>query len=82
MSVFTIRVNGDEIEVAAGTSLAAALINAGIWQFRAAVGGGGLRAPICAMGVCFECRVTLDGQPHQRACMQTCRPGMEVVTGE
>lgn len=82
MSVFTIRVNGAEIEAAEGTSVAAALINAGIWQFRAAVGGSGFRAPICSMGTCFECRVTLDGQPHRRACMETCRPGMEVVTGE
>lgn len=82
MSVFSIEVNGTEIEVAEGTSVAAALINAGIWQFRAAVGGVGFRAPICAMGICFECRVTLDGQPHRRACMETCRPGMEVVTGE
>ena len=82
MSVLTIRVDGREIEVEAGTSLAAALINAGIWQFRATVSGEGIRAPICAMGVCFECRVTLDGHSHQRACMQTCRPGMEVVTGD
>lgn len=82
MSVLTIRVDGREIEVEQGTSLAAALINAGIWRFRAAVEGEGSRAPICAMGICFECRVTLDGRPHQRACMQTCYPGMEVVTGD
>lgn len=80
MPVFKIHVNGTEIEVAEGASVAAALVNAGIWQFRAAVGGGGFRAPICAMGICFECRVTLDGQAHRRACMETCRPGMEVVT--
>lgn len=81
MSVLTIRVDGREIEVEQGTSLAAALVNAGIWRFRAAVGDEGSRAPICAMGICFECRVTLDGRPHQRACMKTCYPGMEVVTG-
>ncbi|OYV74133.1 MAG: hypothetical protein B7Z72_00875 [Gemmatimonadetes bacterium 21-71-4] len=33
------------------------------------------------MGVCFECRVTIDGAPHQRACMVTCRPGMSIATG-
>jgi sarcosine oxidase subunit alpha len=30
------------------------------------------------MGVCFECRVTVDGIGHQRACMLTVRDGMDV----
>jgi sarcosine oxidase subunit alpha len=30
------------------------------------------------MGVCFECRVTVDGIAHQRACMLTVREGMDV----
>ncbi|MEZ6016196.1 MAG: (2Fe-2S)-binding protein [Planctomycetota bacterium] len=38
------------------------------------------RAPLCGMGTCFECRVTLDGQPHVRACMERCREGMDVRT--
>ena len=69
-----------EVRVAAGTSVAAALVNEGIWHFRSAVEGEG-RAPICGMGVCFECRVTIDGRQHQRACLVTCLEGMEVRTG-
>jgi NADPH-dependent 2,4-dienoyl-CoA reductase/sulfur reductase-like enzyme len=30
------------------------------------------------MGTCFECRVTIDGEPHHRACLETVREGMEV----
>jgi sarcosine oxidase subunit alpha len=33
------------------------------------------------MGICFECRVTIDGAPHRRACLTPCRDGMEVTTG-
>jgi hypothetical protein len=33
------------------------------------------------MGICMECRVTVDGVPHQRSCLLLCDAGMEVVTG-
>jgi NADPH-dependent 2,4-dienoyl-CoA reductase/sulfur reductase-like enzyme len=32
------------------------------------------------MGTCFECRVTIDGEPHRRACLETVREGMHVAT--
>lgn len=30
------------------------------------------------MGVCFECLVTVEGQPGQRACLVHVHPGMDV----
>jgi sarcosine oxidase subunit alpha len=33
------------------------------------------------MGICFECRVTIDGQPHARSCQIPLREGMEIRTG-
>jgi predicted molibdopterin-dependent oxidoreductase YjgC len=30
------------------------------------------------MGVCFDCLVTIDGQPNQQACMTVVQPGMRV----
>ena len=75
-----ISINGTETVVEEGISVAAALVNAGVWHFRSSVEGLP-RAPICLMGICFECRVTVDGQPHRRACMESCRDGMEVSTG-
>jgi len=81
--VSTVRVviDGRSVEVAVGTSVAAAILNAGIQRFRRSVDGWP-RGPICAMGICFECRVTIDGVDHQRACMELCRDGMEVVTDD
>lgn len=26
------------------------------------------RGPLCGMGICFECRATIDGKPHVRTC--------------
>ena len=74
-------VDGKPLEVAVGTNVAAALLNAGVRRFRRSVDGEP-RGPICAMGICFECRVTIDGVEHQRACMELCRDGMEVTTDD
>lgn len=75
-----IRVDGIEREVAEGTSLAAALMNFGVLGFRKSVSGEA-REPVCGMGVCHECRATVDGEPDVRTCMILCRDGMEVETG-
>ena len=73
------RCNGIKIDVFEGTNVAAALLGAGIFAFRSSVSGEP-RAPLCAIGVCMECRVTIDGKPHLLACQTLCREGMEVET--
>lgn len=75
-----IAVNGRAVAFQEGTTVAAAILNAGVTAFRTSVNGEA-RAPICGMGICYECRVTIDGTPHQRSCMFLCRDGMEVQTG-
>ncbi len=75
-----LRVDGRSLEAPGGITVAAALLRAGIVAFRTSVSGEP-RGPLCAMGICFECRVTIDGAPHQRACLTFCRDGMEVSTG-
>jgi len=74
-----LRLNGRSTEAEAGVTVAAALANAGIAGCRISASGE-VRAPLCAMGVCWECRVTVDGEPHVRACMTVVRDGMEVET--
>ena len=74
-----IRCDGVEIVVAEGTSVAAALLGAGVLRFRRSVSGDG-RGPLCGMGVCMECRVTIDGVGHRLACQTLCAAGMEVMT--
>jgi sarcosine oxidase subunit alpha len=41
---------------------------------------GAPRAPLGGMGVCFECRVTIDGVAHRRACLVPVAEGMIVRT--
>jgi sarcosine oxidase subunit alpha len=76
---FEITVNGGTRTVAPGVTVAAALLAAGVTAFRRSVNGEA-RGPLCGMGTCFECRVTIDGVPHCRSCQTLCRPGMSVVT--
>ncbi len=82
MSKFVnIRVNGKPLQVRAGTVLAAAIAEAGVSHFRRSVSKHP-RAPLCGMGICMDCCVTLNGQPHSRTCQTLCQDGMEVQTDE
>jgi len=74
-----VKVDGRAVRVAAGTSVAAAIFLAGSTRFRTSVTGEP-RAPLCGMGTCFECRVTIDGVPHCRSCQVIARSGMDVAT--
>ncbi|HET7373849.1 MAG TPA: FAD-dependent oxidoreductase [Gemmatimonadaceae bacterium] len=74
-----IQVDGTRVETEPDITVAAALLNANVVGFRTSVRGEP-RAPLCGMGVCYECRVTIDGVAHQRACMRVVAPGMRVGT--
>lgn len=76
-----IKINGKEISVSPRTVVATALAGEGITNFRRSVKGKP-RAPLCGMGVCFECRVTINGQPNIRSCQVLCEEGMEIVTDD
>ena len=80
MTRIRITVDGRGIDVEPGTTLAAAMMNSGVTAFRESVTGEP-RGPLCGMGVCFECRVTVNGVPHQRSCLLACEDGMTVETG-
>ena len=74
-----IRVNNSSISVPTGTIVAAALAYAGITQFRRSVTGQP-RGPLCGMGICMECRVTINGQPNCRSCEIVCADNMEIIS--
>ncbi|HEY3579109.1 MAG TPA: 2Fe-2S iron-sulfur cluster-binding protein [Pyrinomonadaceae bacterium] len=59
----------------------AAVLEAGTTSFRRSVTGEP-RGPLCGMGICFECRVTIDGVAHVRSCQTLCENGMDVRTDE
>ncbi|SDF55177.1 (2Fe-2S)-binding protein [Dyella sp. 333MFSha] len=69
-------VDGVIRRVPASITVAAALLSLDL-PFRRSVSGQH-RAAVCGMGVCFECRVRIDGVAQQRACQVTVRDGMTV----
>jgi sarcosine oxidase subunit alpha len=79
-SDITIFVDGVPRRVPASATLAAALLQAGVTAFRRDLHGRA-RAPICGMGSCFECRVTVDNTSEVRSCLVPVREGMRVETG-
>lgn len=76
----TIRVDGREMPARAGESVAAAMLAAGLARFRDTAVSGAARGPLCMMGVCFDCLVTIDGVAGRQACLATVREGMTVET--
>jgi hypothetical protein len=80
-TLIPIVVNGAPRQVAAESTVAAALLQLGVHHMRTSVSGEP-RGPVCGMGVCYDCRVTIDGRPHQRGCLVVCRPGMHVETDD
>ncbi len=71
-----ILINGSLHEIEEGASLLVALLNKGFQVQRLSVSDAH-RSGICGMGICFECRVTVDGKVV-RACQTVCHEGMEV----
>lgn len=80
LSEFTVNVNGKPVSVPQGATVAVAVVIAD-QPCRTSVTGE-VRGPLCGMGICFECRVDIDGKPHSRSCQILCEPGMEVRTDE
>lgn len=60
-----------------GETVASALLAAGVVVFRRTASGAA-RAPVCNMGVCFDCLVTIDGRPSVRSCMTRVSEGMRI----
>lgn len=77
----TININGKDVQTESGISVAAALARSGLNTTRISVTGE-QRAPVCGMGICQECRVTIDGQAHKLACQTLCIDGMQIETSQ
>jgi sarcosine oxidase subunit alpha len=75
-----IHIDGKRVVVRPGTTVAAALLQAGASSRTSILGSP--RQPLCGMGICYECRVEIDAEKHQRSCQIVCREGMQVITGQ
>ena len=79
MNNIRLTINERQVKVPTGSTVAAAIAITEASAFRHSVSGEP-RAPLCGMGICFECRVTINGQRHCLSCQTICEEGMTVVT--
>ena len=77
---FAFTVDGERVEAFPGETVAAALLASGARALRSTAKRGQPRSLYCGMGICWDCLVTVDGAPSQRACMTEAKPGMRVET--
>ncbi|MDT0436798.1 (2Fe-2S)-binding protein [Streptomyces sp. NPDC005840] len=72
---FTVTFDGREIRALPGQTVAAALWTAGVTSWRTTRDQGRPRGVFCGTGVCFDCLVTVNDRPNQRACLLPVEPG-------
>ncbi|HCH25181.1 MAG TPA: sarcosine oxidase [Oceanospirillaceae bacterium] len=73
-------INGEARNVPDTCSAWAAMAHAQQATTRLSPVTGEARSAYCAIGVCFECLVTINGLPNQQACMMQVAPGMRIDT--
>jgi succinate dehydrogenase/fumarate reductase-like Fe-S protein len=74
--MITVYIDNLAVIVAEGVTVAAALASSGSGVTRVSQSGQP-RAAFCGMGICQECRMTIDGR-RQLACQTLCSEGMHV----
>ncbi|MEU6557557.1 (2Fe-2S)-binding protein [Streptomyces sp. NPDC046915] len=79
---FTVTFDGRPVEALPGQTVAAALWAAGVTAWRTTRREGRPRGVFCGIGVCFDCLVTVNGSPNQRACLVPVQPGDVIRTQE
>lgn len=75
----TLLLDGSPVTARPGQTVGAALTAAGIRSWRT-TRLGGPRGLFCGIGACFDCLLTVDGVPNQRACLVPARDGMVLDT--
>ncbi|MEW2120105.1 (2Fe-2S)-binding protein [Streptomyces sp. NPDC005474] len=79
---YAVTVDGREVAALPGQTVAAVLWTQGITSWRATRGSGAPRGIFCGIGVCFDCLVTVNDRPNQRACLVPAAPGDAIRTQE
>ena len=80
-ALLTITVDGEAVPAYPGETVATVLLAAGRRTFRH-TDHAAPRGLFCGMGICYDCLVTVDGQPDVRACMTTVQAGMAIETSQ
>jgi predicted molibdopterin-dependent oxidoreductase YjgC len=72
--------DGRRVAFQAGQTVGAALWADGVRSWRTTRGEGRPRGLFCGIGTCFDCLVTVDGEPNLRACLLPASAGLDVRT--
>jgi predicted molibdopterin-dependent oxidoreductase YjgC len=75
-------VHGEDVFAYQGETLLAALIAAGYKGTKKSPLKHEPRGALCGMGVCFECIVSVNGEPNIRSCMTEVEENMKVKTDD
>ncbi len=78
----TITVDDQPVDAYLGETVAAALWAVGIRSLSHSVKKKEARGMYCGMGVCFSCRVTINGVPNVLACQTAVAKGMRIQLQE
>ena len=81
MSGGTFRFDGRPVPFEEGQTIGAALWADGVRSWRTTRLAGRPRGFFCGIGVCFDCLLTVDGRPDERACVTPARAGADVRPG-
>lgn len=74
----TVTLNSRPVDTEQGRSVGAVLMGEGIKAWRTTRNEGKPRGLFCGIGACYDCLITIDGQPNQRACMVQARDSMNI----
>lgn len=79
---FEIEVDGERIKAYPGETIASALLAAGKYRLRRTSKLQHSRGIFCGMGICYDCRMMVNGHPNVRTCVMLAEPGCRVQTQE
>lgn len=72
--------DGEPVAFTDGQTVGAALTAAGVRSWRTTRRAGRPRGLFCGIGICFDCLVTINGSPSERACLAEAAEGMAVTS--
>ncbi len=74
--------DGRPVPFRPGQTVGAALVADGRLSWRSTRRHSAPPGIFCGIGVCFDCLVTVDGRPNERACLVPAADGLRVSTQE
>lgn len=76
--VVDIFLDGQSLRAYEGETVAAALLAGGRCALRRTARWSEPRGVYCGIGTCFDCVMTIDGEPSVRTCQTIVRDGMRI----